>query len=163
MLENCWNFKTHHTLPLSMLCILKKYIKLILFFSRLSWNGQIPCVKIFFQVFFQKFLWKLFFLKLFFIIFFFFLFKEFIMQIPKESTTALSVTMISIIVAREIFKKMWKLVCLFFRLSLRACKIPRSVSKTVNNFFHYGLHLRPKKATHAAEMLSVECVAIFGL
>ena len=45
---------------------------------------------------------------------------------------------------------------------LRACEIPRSVSKTVNNFFHYGLHLRPKKkATRAAEMMSVECVAIF--
>ena len=29
---------------------------------------------------------------------------------------------------------------------LRACEIPRSVSKTVNNFFHYGLHLRPKKS-----------------
>ena len=46
--------------------------------------------------------------------------------------------------------------------SLRACKIPRSVSKTVINFFHYGLHLRPKKkATRAAEMMSVERVAIF--
>ena len=48
------------------------------------------------------------------------------------------------------------------RFNLRACEIPRSVSKTVNNFFHYGLHLRPKKkATRAAEMMSVELVAIF--
>ena len=31
---------------------------------------------------------------------------------------------------------------------LRACEIPRSVSKTVNNFFHYGVHLRPKKKQH---------------
>ena len=46
-------------------------------------------------------------------------------------------------------------------VALRACEIPRSVSKTVNNFFHYGLHLRPKKATRAAEMMSVERVAIF--
>ena len=30
------------------------------------------------------------------------------------------------------------------KIGLRACEIPRSVSKTVNNFFHYGLHLRPK-------------------
>ena len=45
---------------------------------------------------------------------------------------------------------------------LRACEILRSVSKTVNNFFHYGLHLRPKKkATYTAEMVSVLCVAIF--
>ena len=48
-----------------------------------------------------------------------------------------------------------------FKTSLRAYEIPRSVSRTVNNFFHYGLHLRPKKATHTAEMLSVLCVAIF--
>ena len=33
-------------------------------------------------------------------------------------------------------------------IALRACEIPRSVSKTVNNFFHYGLHLRPKKKQH---------------
>ena len=37
---------------------------------------------------------------------------------------------------------------LFSSLILRACEIPRSVSKTVNNFFHYGLHLRPKKKQH---------------
>ena len=49
-----------------------------------------------------------------------------------------------------------------FHITLRACEIPRSVSKTVNNFFHYELHLRPKKkATRAAEMMSVELVAIF--
>ena len=49
-----------------------------------------------------------------------------------------------------------------FHIALRACEIPRSVSKTVNNFFHYGLYLRPKKkATRAAEMMSVERVAIF--
>ena len=47
-------------------------------------------------------------------------------------------------------------------LPLRACEIPRSVSKTVNNFFHHCLHLQPKKkATRAAEMMSVERVAIF--
>ena len=33
-----------------------------------------------------------------------------------------------------------------FHIALRACEIPRSVSKTVSNFFHYGLHLRPKKS-----------------
>ena len=44
---------------------------------------------------------------------------------------------------------------------LRACEIPWLVSKTVNNFFHYGLHLRPKKTTPAVEMMSVERVAIF--
>ena len=45
---------------------------------------------------------------------------------------------------------------------LRACEISRSVSKAVNNFFHYGLHLRPKKkATHTAEMMYISCVAIF--
>ena len=43
---------------------------------------------------------------------------------------------------------------------LRTCEIPRSVSKTVNNFFHYGLHLRPKKKQHIAEMMSVLCVVI---
>ena len=48
-----------------------------------------------------------------------------------------------------------------FHITLRACEIPRSVSKTVNNFFYYGLHLRPKKATHTAEIMSVLCVAIF--
>ena len=47
-------------------------------------------------------------------------------------------------------------------LNLRACEIPRSVSKTVNNFFHYGLHWRlKKKATHTAGTMSVLCVAIF--
>ena len=34
---------------------------------------------------------------------------------------------------------------------LRACEIPRSVSKTVNNFFHYGLHLQPKKKQHVQQ------------
>ena len=48
-----------------------------------------------------------------------------------------------------------------FHIVIRTCEIPRSVSKTVNNFFHYGLHLRPKKATWTAEMISVPCVAIF--
>ena len=49
-----------------------------------------------------------------------------------------------------------------WHIALRACEIPRSISKTVNNFFHYDLHLRPKKkATHTAEMMSVLCVAIF--
>ena len=33
-------------------------------------------------------------------------------------------------------------------LEFRACEIPRSVSKTVNNFFHYRVHLRPKKKQH---------------
>ena len=33
---------------------------------------------------------------------------------------------------------------------LRACEIPRSVSKTVNNFFHDGLHLRPKKSNSSS-------------
>ena len=41
-------------------------------------------------------------------------------------------------------------------------EIPRSISKTANNFFHYGFHLRPKKkATHTAEMMSVLSVAVF--
>ena len=40
----------------------------------------------------------------------------------------------------------WSLHNYFF--VLRACEIPRSVSKTVNNFFHYGLHLRPKNKQH---------------
>ena len=31
---------------------------------------------------------------------------------------------------------------------LRECEIPWSVSKTVNNFFRYGLQLRPKKKQH---------------
>ena len=35
-----------------------------------------------------------------------------------------------------------------FHIALRACEIPRSVSKTINNFFHYGLHVRPKKKQH---------------
>ena len=48
-----------------------------------------------------------------------------------------------------------------FHIVLRAYEIPRSVSKTVNNFFHYGLHLLPKKITHTAEIMSVLCVAIF--
>ena len=49
-----------------------------------------------------------------------------------------------------------------WHIALRACEIPRSVSKTINNFFHYGLHLRPKKKeTRTAEMMLVECVAIF--
>ena len=44
---------------------------------------------------------------------------------------------------------------------LRACEIPRSVSKTVNNFFHYACINDPKKATPTAELMSVLCVAIF--
>ena len=34
------------------------------------------------------------------------------------------------------------------KYTLRACEIPRSVSKTVNDFFHYGFHLRPNKKQH---------------
>ena len=43
---------------------------------------------------------------------------------------------------------------------LRACEIPRSVSKTVNNSFHFGFTTE-KTATALAEMMSVQCVAIF--
>ena len=35
-----------------------------------------------------------------------------------------------------------------WHIAIRACEIPRSVSKTVYNFFHYGLHLQPKKKQH---------------
>ena len=42
----------------------------------------------------------------------------------------------------QCFEYFYAITKFFF---LRACEIPRSVSKTVNNLFHYGLHLRPKK------------------
>ena len=45
-------------------------------------------------------------------------------------------------------KKEKKIVFFLVSKLLRACEIPRSVSKTVHNFFHYGLHLRPKKKQH---------------
>ena len=57
----------------------------------------------------------------------------------------------------------WNFLGLFGSFTpLKACEIPRSVSKTVNNFFHYGFHLQPKKkGTHTAETMSVLSVAIF--
>ena len=46
---------------------------------------------------------------------------------------------------------------------LRACEIPRSVSKTVNNFFHYGLHLRPKKSnTCSGDDVRIMCCYFLG-
>ena len=46
---------------------------------------------------------------------------------------------------------------------LRACEIPRSVSKTVNNFFHYSLHLRPKKSnTYSEDDVCIMCCYFLG-
>ena len=46
---------------------------------------------------------------------------------------------------------------------LRACKIPRSVSKTVINFFHYGLHLRPKQSnTYSGDDVFIMCCYFLG-
>ena len=46
---------------------------------------------------------------------------------------------------------------------IRACEIPRSVSKTVNNFLHYGLHLRPKKSnTYNGDDVRTMCCFFLG-
>ena len=48
-------------------------------------------------------------------------------------------------------------------LILRACEIPRSVSKTVNNFFHYGLHLRLKESkTNSGDDVRTMCCYFLG-
>ena len=45
----------------------------------------------------------------------------------------------------------------------KACEIPRLVLKTVNNFFHYGLHLRPKKSnTNSGDDVRTMCCYFLG-
>ena len=50
-----------------------------------------------------------------------------------------------------------------WHIAVRACEIPRSVSKTVNNFFYYGLHLRPKKSnTSSGDDVRRMCCYVLG-
>ena len=67
------------------------------------------------------------------------------------------------VVLQKIYSKVlsWRVSVL--SLPLRACEIPRSVSKTVNNIFHDGLHLRPKKSNRSSgDDVRTMCCYVFG-